>query len=100
LEFKGSIPEGLKQGQTLQVKLSLSSTTKALLLKRGGFYQKTGGNWVYLIAEDKAVKIDVKLGRQNPDFYEITDGLKSGDKVIVSSYDVFGEADELLLNDN
>jgi HlyD family secretion protein len=100
LEFKGSIPEGLKQGQTLQVKLSLSTTTKALLLKRGGFYQKTGGNWVYLVAGDKAVKIDVKLGRQNPDFYEITDGLKSGDKVIVSSYDVFGEADELLLNDN
>lgn len=100
LEFKGNIPEGLKQGQTLQVKLSLSSTTKALLLKRGGFYQKTGGSWVYLVAGDKAVKIDVKLGRQNPDFYEITDGLKSGDKVIVSSYDVFGEADELLLNDN
>lgn len=100
LEFKNEIPKGLKQGQTLQVKLSLSSTTKALLLKRGGFYQKSGGNWVYLVSGNKAIKKQIKLGRQNPDFYEVKEGLNRGDKVIVSTYDVFGEADELIFNEN
>jgi HlyD family secretion protein len=95
MTFNSVVPPQLRQGQSLQLKLALGDRAQALLLQRGGFYQKTGGNWVYVINGKQAEKREVKLGRQNPDYYEILEGLQKGDRVIVSAYDVFGEADKL-----
>jgi HlyD family secretion protein len=99
MEFDGSAPEGIRRGQTLQIRLALSDETQALLLAKGGFYQQTGGNWVFKVSEDgsTAYKVDVQLGRQNPDYYEVISGLKPGDKIITSSYENYGNMQELVL---
>ena len=97
LRFEEMPEAALKYGQSLPLRLSLGEPTNALLLKRGGFYQKTGGAWVYVVDGDKAIKRSTNFGRQNPDFYEILSGLKSGEQVIVSGYAIFGEADEIIL---
>ena len=98
--FTSEIPQTIKRGQTVSIKLALSAETQALLIARGGFYQTTGGNWVYVIdpSTNTAYKRDIKVGRQNPSFYEVTQGLKEGDIVITSSYENFGNKDELVLN--
>jgi HlyD family secretion protein len=98
--FTEGTPEGLKRGQTLKIRLQLGDLTEAILLARGGFYQHTGGNWVYVLnpAGSIATKRPIKLNRYNPRFYEVIDGLTPGDKVIVSSYDHFGDHDRLILN--
>lgn len=97
--FVGSAPEGIKRGQSVSVKLELSAEEQATLLQRGGFYQTTGGNWVYVIdpASGNARKRNIRLGRQNPNFYEVLDGLQTGDVVIISGYENFGDKDELVL---
>lgn len=97
--FTGKVPTRIKRGQTITVKLELSAQEEALLLARGGFYQTTGGNWVYVLDADgaSAYKQSIRVGRQNPNFYEVTEGLKPGDKVITSSYDNFGDKDVLVL---
>ena len=97
--FTDKVPEGIRRGQTLQIRLALSDETQALLLAKGGFYQQTGGNWVYKLDNDgkTAYKVDVQLGRQNPDYYEVLSGLKPGDKVVTSSYENFGNMQELVL---
>ena len=97
--FTSEIPPTIKRGQTVSIKLALSAETEALLVARGGFYQTTGGNWVYVIDPNThtAYKRDIKVGRQNPSFYEVTQGLKAGDVVITSSYENFGDKDELVL---
>jgi HlyD family secretion protein len=100
MQFEEETPAGIKQGQTLQIKLALGDINKAVLVERGGFYQKTGGNWIYVIQDKTAFKREVSLGRQNPDYYEVLRGLKEGEVVITSSYDVFGEADELVINND
>jgi len=99
MEFAGKVPEGIRRGQTLQIRLALGDETKALLLAKGGFYQQTGGNWIFKVSEDgkTAYKVDVQLGRQNPDYYEILQGLKPGDKVVTSSYENYGTMQELVL---
>ena len=99
MEFDGKVPDGIRRGQTLQIRLQLSERTKALLLPRGGFYQKTGGQWVFAVnaSEDMAAKRTISLGRQNPDYFEVLSGLKSGDKVVTSSYDNFGDVDKLII---
>ncbi|MBE7172081.1 MAG: HlyD family efflux transporter periplasmic adaptor subunit [Williamsia sp.] len=91
--FTGKAPEGIRRGQTMQIRLALGDETQALLLAKGGFYQKTGGNWVFKLSSDgkTAYRADVQLGRQNPDYYEVLAGLKPGDKVVTSSYDNFGD---------
>lgn len=92
-------PTNLRRGQTLQIRLELGDLTKTLLLARGGFYQKTGGQWVFVVdpSGNYAVKREIKLGRQNPDYFEVLDGLKAGDKVVTSSYDTYGDIDKLVL---
>jgi HlyD family secretion protein len=97
--FAGEVPENLKRGQTIQLRLKFSTPTDALILKRGGFFQQTGGNWVYVVdpSEDVAVKRNIKLGRQNTRYYEVLEGLEPGEKVIISSYETFGEKDKLVL---
>ena len=99
MEFEGVVPPGIRRGQTLQVRLELGDLSEALLVPRGGFYQKTGGQWVYVLDKsgDFAVKRNIKLGRQNPQMFEVLEGLQPGDQVITSSYDNFGDIDKLVL---
>ncbi len=100
MEFVNEIPEGIRRGQTLQIRLALSDETKAVLLSKGGFYQQTGGNWVFKLTEDgkTAYRADVQLGRQNPDFYEVISGLEPGDKVVTSSYETYDRVQELRIS--
>jgi HlyD family secretion protein len=97
--FMDKVPEGIRRGQTLQIRLALSDETQALLLAKGGFYQQTGGNWVFKVSSDgkTAYKVDVQLGRQSPDYYEVLSGLQPGDKVVTSSYENYGTMQELVL---
>ena len=99
MEFEGEVPQGIRRGQTLQIRLALSDETTALLLAKGGFYQQTGGNWIFKVSEsgNTAYKVDIQLGRQNPDYYEVMNGLKPGDKVVTSSYENYGNMQELVL---
>lgn len=99
LVFTEDRPQNIKRGQTISLKLSLSDETEATLLAKGGFYQSTGGNWVYVInpSTGTARKRDIRVGRQNPNFYEVLEGLDQGDVVIISSYENFGDKDELVL---
>jgi HlyD family secretion protein len=99
MAFIGPAPTGIRKGQTLQVNLDLSEQTTALLLPKGGFFQQTGGNWIFKLSADgkKAYKVDIQINRQSPDYYELISGLKEGDKVITSSYDTFGTNEELVL---
>lgn len=97
--FEGEQPGNIKRGQSISLKLSLSDETQATLLAKGGFYQTTGGNWVYVLDANGNVarKRDIRVGRQNPNYYEVLEGLNDGDIVIVSSYENFGDKDELVL---
>lgn len=97
--FTEGVPEGIRRGQTLQIRLALSDETQALLLNKGGFFQQTGGSWVYKVTSDgsKAYKVDIQLGRQNPDYYEVLNGLQPGDKVVTSSYENYGTMQELVI---
>ena len=99
LVFVGDRPSNIKRGQTISLKLSLSDETQAMLLEKGGFYQATGGNWVYVIdpRSGMARKRDIRVGRQNPNYYEVIEGLNEGEVVIISSYDNFGDKEELVL---
>ncbi len=97
--FNDSVPKNLRLGQTLQIHLTLSDERNALLVSKGGFYQQTGGNWIFKVNETgtMAYKVDIQLGNQNPDYYEVLQGLKVGDKVITSSYENYGNIQELVL---
>lgn len=99
MEFTGQVPQGIRRGQTLQIRLALGDETQAILLAKGGFFQQTGGNWIFKVAENGnvAYKTDIQLGRQNPDYYEVLQGLKPGDKVVTSSYENYGNMQELVL---
>jgi HlyD family secretion protein len=99
MKFEGEVAKEIRRGQTLQIRLALSDETQALLLARGGFYQQTGGNWVFKLNEDGSVayRVDVQLGRQNPEYYEVLSGLAPGDKVITSGYDNYENTQELVL---
>ncbi len=99
MEFTNNQPTGIKRGQSVRIRLELGNSAQALLLPVGGFYKDTGGNWVYLLEEggSRAVRKEIRLGRKNPEYFEVTDGLEPGDKVITSSYDHFGDNEVLLL---
>jgi HlyD family secretion protein len=96
----GQHPPNIKRGQTISIRLSLSDETQATLLAKGGFHQTTNGKWVYVLnpAKGTARKRTIRIGRQNPNFYEVQSGLEPGDIVITSSYDTFGDKEELVLN--
>lgn len=98
--FGGVQPEGITRGQTLHIRLELGNLSTAVLLPQGGFYQKTGGQWVYLIDDtgEFAIKRKINLGRQNPEVFEVLSGLQRGERVITSSYDNYGDnIDKLVL---
>ena len=98
LEFDDEIPDGIRRGQTIRFLLELSDPAEAILVPRGGFFQSTGGNWIYVVdpSGDFAVKRTISIGRQNTQHYEVIDGLQPGDEVVTSSYDTFGDADRLV----
>ncbi len=98
LLFEDVAPAHIKRGQTIQLRLIFSSETDAIIVKRGGFFQETGGNWIYVLdpSGDFAYKRDISISRQNTNFYEVREGLQPGEKVIVSSYDAFGDKDKLI----
>lgn len=102
MEFVGEVPQGIRRGQTLQIVLSLSDETQAITVPRGAFFQQTGGNWIFKVSSDgnKAYRVPIQLGRQSIDQYEVLEGLNPGDKVITSSYDNFGNIQELVLKNN
>jgi HlyD family secretion protein len=99
MEFEGAVPEGIRRGQTLQIALALSDQITALLLPKGGFYQETGGNWIFKVGDNGKVayKVDIKLGMQSPDYYQVLEGLKPGDKVVTSSYENYKNMQELVI---
>lgn len=101
LEFVGEEPEGIRRGQTVQIRLALGELSQAVMLARGGFYNDTGGNWVYVVDESEkfATKRKIRLGRYNTQVYEVLEGLEPGEKVITSSYDNFGDFDRLTFKD-
>lgn len=97
--FTGEKPENIRAGQTYHVKLELGQSEKAVLLPRGGFFQSTGGQWVFVLNENgtEAIKRPIRIGKQNPQYYEVLEGLRAGEKVITSSYELFGENDKLIM---
>ena len=97
-KFMEQQPENIRSGQTYYLNLQLGQPVQAILIPRGAFYQKTGGKWIYVISSDgtKATRRDIRIGRQNPQYYEVIEGLEPGEKVITSSYDNFGESDVLI----
>lgn len=99
MEFISTQPQGIKKGQNLQLRLQLGENQNALLLTKGGFYQSTGGNWVYVLnkAGTYAEKRMIRTGRQNPQYYEVLEGLKEDEEVIISSYETLGEYDRINL---
>lgn len=100
LLFDGEEPAGIKRGQTLQLRIQFSGSDDALIVKRGGFFQETGGNWIFVVDPSGtfATRRNIKIGRQNTSHYEVLEGLQSGEQVIVSSYDTFGDKEKLVFN--
>lgn len=97
--FPGEVPENIRSGQTYYLNLQLGQPTEAVMIPRGSFYQLTGGSWIYVVNAEgtKAFRRKIRIGRQNPQYYEVLEGLDPGEKVITSSYDNFGEHDVLML---
>ena len=98
-KFEGDTPDNIRSGQTYYLNLQLGSPEAALLIPRGSFFQKTGGKWIYVVNGDgtRAVKREIRIGRQNPQYYEVLEGLTVGEQVITSGYDNYGDNDVLIL---
>ncbi len=99
LVFIDNVPEQIRTGQTFRIKLELGESQMALLVPRGAFYQSTGGQYIFVVDPTGkfAIKRDIRLGRMNPRYYELLEGLDAGERVIISSYDNFGKAEKLIL---
>ena len=98
--FSDELPENIRRGQTYYLNLQLGQPSEAILIPRGSFFQHTGGRWIYVIDEsgEKAYKREIRIGRQNPQYYEVLEGLKPGEKVVTSSYDNYGDNEVLVIN--
>lgn len=97
-KFSGEQPANIRTGQTYYLNIQLGQPEKAIIIPRGTFYQKTGGKWIYVVSPEggKAVKREIRIGRQNPQYFEVLEGLEAGEKVIISGYDTFGDNDVLV----
>lgn len=97
-KFDGEQPGGIRPGQTYYLNLQLGQPEETVIIPRGTFYQRTGGKWIYVVNKDgsKAVKREIRIGRQNPQYYEVLEGLEQGEKVITSGYDTYGDSDVLV----
>ena len=97
-KFEGQQPDNIRAGQTYYLNLQLGQPEEAVIIPRGTFYQKTGGKWIYVVNKEgnKAVKREIRIGRQNPQYYEVLEGLEPGEKVITSGYETYGDSDVLV----
>ena len=97
-KFDGEQPDNIRAGQTYYLNLQLGQPEEAIIIPRGTFYQKTGGKWIYVVNKEgtKAVKREIRIGRQNPQYYEVLEGLEAGEKVITSGDDTYGDSDVLV----
>ena len=97
-KFEGETPDNIRSGQTYYLNLQLGQPENAVLVPRGTFYQKTGGKWIFVVSPDggRAVRREIRIGRQNPQYYEVLEGLQPGEKVITSGYDSFGDNEVLV----
>lgn len=98
LEFVGRKPANIRNGQSYYINLRLGESAESLILPRGSFFSQTGGTWIFVVDEsgNRAFRREIRLGRQNPQYYEVLEGLNPGEKVVVSGYDQFGKSDELI----
>ena len=98
MDFDGKEPQGIRRGQSVRLRIALGNSSDQLLLPKGGFYKDTGGNWVFVVlaGENKAVKRQIRLGRQNTENFEVLSGLEPGERVITSSYSHFGDNEVLV----
>ncbi|KAB5490666.1 MULTISPECIES: efflux RND transporter periplasmic adaptor subunit [Flagellimonas] len=99
LVFTGEKPETIRAGQSYNIRLQLGESNDALLLPKGGFFQSTGGQWVFVVSPngEEAIRRNVRLGKQNSRYYEVLEGLQPGEQVITSNYDSFGDAERIVL---
>lgn len=99
LVFNSKQPDIIRRGQTVRIMLFLGNLAEAILIERGGFYSATGGQWIFVVDKSGAFaeRREIKIGRQNSQYYEVLKGLKSGEKVIISSYDNFSSVEKLIL---
>lgn len=97
-KFDGEQPDNIRSGQTYYLNLQLGQPEETVIIHRGTFYQKTGGKWIYVVNKEgtKAVKREIRIGRQNPQYYEVLEGLEPGERVITSGYDTYGDSDVLV----
>ena len=97
-KFDGEQPDNIRAGQTYYLNLQLGQPEEAVIIPRGTFYQKTGGKWIYVVNKEgtKAIKREIRIGRQNPQYYEVLEGLEPGERVITSGYDTYGDSDVLV----
>ncbi len=97
-KFDGEQPDNIRSGQTYYLNLQLGQPEEAVIIPRGTFYQKTGGKWIYVLNKEgtKAIKREIHIGRQNPQYYEVLEGLEPGEKVITSGYETYGDSDVLV----
>ncbi len=97
-KFDGEQPDNIRAGQTYYLNLQLGQPEEGIIIPRGTFYQKTGGKWIYVVNKEgnKAVKREIRIGRQNPQYYEVLEGLEPGEMVITSAYDTYGDSDVLV----
>ena len=97
--FTGERPDNIRSGQTYYINLELGQPTESIIIPRGTFFQSTGGSWIFVLDKDgkKAYRRKIKIGRQNPQYYEVLEGLEAGEKVIVSSYESYKDNEVLVL---
>jgi HlyD family secretion protein len=97
--FEGERPDNIRAGQTYYINLQLGQPAEAILIPRGAFYQNTGGQWIFVVTSDgnKAIRRSIRIGRQNPLYYEVLGGLEPGEQVVTSGYDTYGDVQELIL---
>lgn len=97
--FTGERPDNIRTGQTYYINLELGQPTESIIIPKGTFFQNTGGNWIFVLDQDgkKAYRRQIKIGRQNPQFYEVLEGLEPGEKVIISSYEAYKDNEVLIL---
>ena len=97
--FRDSMPDNIRAGQTYYISLELGQPKEAILVPIGGFFQETGGQWIFVLdpSETSAYKRNITIGRKNPKYYEVLEGLQPGEKVIISGYETFGKNEKLIL---
>lgn len=101
LVFEGGHPESIRTGQTFYIDLQLGEPSKAIMVPKGAFFQSTAGQWIFVLSADgtKAYKRKIRIGRQNPQMYEVLEGIEAGERVVTSGYETFGNKEELNITD-